>query len=139
MPIQRLKELVNDAQSAILELQSAPVRRDLDIATDHQGEEELIHGLIRTRGDATFGRWHQLETIYCSSERCCQCPHGPFWFRYSRNKRKKTVSVKFAGFPALSEETLDWMRSTVELGVPYVVSLGVPSKERENGVSHSEI
>src|ERR1700726_4071284 len=107
MPIQRLKEIVMGTQSAIQELEKAPFRRDIDIATEHQGQEELIHTLIRTRGNATIGRWHQLETIYCCSERCCQCPHGPFWFRYSRNKRKKTVAVKFAGFPALPEETLD--------------------------------
>jgi hypothetical protein len=134
MPIQRLKKIVVDAQSVIRELESAPVRRDIDIAVEHKGTIELIHAVIRTRGDSANGQWDQLENIYCCSDHCPRCPHGPFWFRYCRNKRKNTVAIKFVAFPALPEGTLERMRSTAKIGVPYVLSFN--PQENRKGIDH---
>lgn len=123
MPLRHLRELAADVQALIRELESAKVRREIDIASEHQGNKELIHSVVRTIGDKSTGRWRQVENIYCCLERCPQCPHGEFVFRYRRNLRKHTVSVTFVGTPALPNAVLEMMRSEVRNPVPYRVSV----------------
>jgi len=55
MPMRRLNEIVIEVQSAIQELEKAPVR-DIDIAVEHTGKEKSIHQVVRTRGNAATGR-----------------------------------------------------------------------------------
>src|ERR1700733_2538017 len=121
MPLRDLREFAADVQALVRELESAKVRREIDIASEHQGNNDLIHSIVRTIGDKSTGRWRQVEKVYCCSERCPQCPHGEFIFRYRRNLRKHTMSVTFVGMPGLPNEILEVMRSEVRDPVPYRV------------------
>jgi hypothetical protein len=123
-PLKHLRQLSADIQSLIQELEGTPVRRDIDIASQHEGKPELIHSVSRTIGDKTTGHWRQVEMIYCCLERCPQCPHGEFIFQYRRNKRTGTVTVNFGGWPALDSKTLEWLRLGVRDPHPYIVSIG---------------
>jgi hypothetical protein len=121
MPLRRLRELAADVESVIHELESSTLRREIDIAEEHDGNASLIHSVVRKIGNEKTGRWRQVEWIYCCSQHCPRCPHGEFVFRYRRNRRKHTTNVSFVGMPALDDKTLEWMRSTVRQAVPYVV------------------
>jgi hypothetical protein len=55
----------------------------------------------------------RADWIYCSAERCPRCPHGDFRFRYGRNKRKDTLSVKYMGTMAFSYEVIEGLRAGV--------------------------
>jgi hypothetical protein len=131
MPLRKLRDLAAQVQLVIRELEDAPMRREIDIAAEHHGSADLIHSVIRTIGDKTTGRWRQIEKIYCSLDHCPQCPHGEFIFRYRRNKRKGSMTVTFAGVPALPNEILELMRSEVRNPVPYRVSLASDQSERK--------
>lgn len=123
MSLKRLRELAAELEGVIHELESSPVRREIDVATEYVETPGLIHEVLRTKGHKASSQWQQLQTVYCSLEHCTLCPHGPFWYRYSRNRRLNRVSVTFAGLPAIDEATLNWMRSTVQVGVPHSVLL----------------
>jgi hypothetical protein len=73
----------------------------------------LVASVLRVIGDPNSGDWYQVERIYCSAERCPRCPHGDFRFRYRRNKRKDTLSVKYMGTMAFSYEVIEELRAGV--------------------------
>jgi hypothetical protein len=129
LPLKYLRELVTDAQSLIRDLEAAPVRREIDIAAEHDDNVDLIHSVVRTIGDRATGRWRQVEKIYCSLEHCPRCPHGEFIFRYRRNKRKKHVTVTFVGTPGLPNEVLEQMRLDIRPPVAAVDILAVTKGE----------
>jgi hypothetical protein len=136
MPLRNLRELASDVQALVRELENAKMRREIDIASEHQGDKNLIHSVVRTIGDKSTGRWRQVENIYCCLEHCPQCPHGEFVFRYRRNIRKRTVSVTFVGMPALPNELLEMMRSEVRDPVPYRVSVAPDIVVEKDDRSH---
>jgi hypothetical protein len=123
MPLRYLRELAADVEALVLELESTKVRREIDIASEHQGNKDLIHSVVKTIGDMSTGRWRQVENIYCCLEHCPRCPHGEFIFQYRRNIRKATVSVNFGGMPALPNDILEMSLSEIRDPVPYSVSV----------------
>ena len=94
MPLSKLRQLRNDLDILISEIENGP-RREIDIAEDHTGDPALIAEVVRVEGDKTSGKWYQVERIYCSLERCPNCPHGDFWYEYQVNKKRKTFRVSF--------------------------------------------
>jgi len=119
MPAKRLRMIAAEINTVLRELETASARRDIDIGAEYDGRDDLIYEVEGTRGSQASGRWHQIQTIYCSLAHCPNCPHGPFRFAYYRNKRKKKTRVRFVGIPALPEQLLISMSSDVSWGTPY--------------------
>src|SRR3990167_2013873 len=114
MPLRWLRELQECIQGIIAEMEALPSAREIDIAAEHAGEPHLIHKVYRLRGDRKRGRWSQLQRIYCSAERCANCPHGPYWYTYRTNKKRGTLSVTFTGKgAAFSPELLEELERNV--------------------------
>lgn len=131
MPLKHLRDIADHVQSLIQKLEGASIRREIDIAADHEGNVDLIHSIVRTMGNQRAGRWQQVEKIYCCREHCPRCPHGEFIFRYRRNKRKRSVTVTFVGMPALPNDILEQMQSDVRDPHPYLISIAP-----DGGVDH---
>jgi hypothetical protein len=79
--------------------------RDVDIAAAHWDPLLIAEVRQRLAGRSDRG-WSQLQSIYCSTARCQQCPHGPFWYRYRPRRRGHLISVRYVGKPFFSEEAL---------------------------------
>lgn len=120
LPLLKLRKLRSDIDILISELESSP-RRELDIAVGRAEAPDMPHEVIEVRGGKRPGGWRQLEKIYCSLERCPNCPHGPYWYRYRANKRKKTVTVAFAGKPFFDHEFIQQLRKDARPGKPYII------------------
>ena len=108
MSLSELWRLRDDLQNIISELENSP-RREIDIATNHTGDPALIARILRVDGDKSRGKWFQVERIFCSIERCADCPHGDFWYEYSQSKKHRTTKVKYRG-KALNLENLRFFR-----------------------------
>jgi hypothetical protein len=96
-------------------------RREIDIASEHTGARELSARVLRVIGDPSSGKWEQIERIYCSLERCPRCPHGDFRYRYQRDRRRGSVSVRYIGTMALSHETVEHLREGICAGMLYEI------------------
>jgi hypothetical protein len=117
MPLTELRRLASDLQKLIQELEAGP-QRDIDIATEHNGDPKLVAKVLRTSGSPSDHHWYQVERIYCSIERCPSCPHGDFKYRYQRRKNG-TIRKKYICKMALSDEIVQRMKSTVTQGHRY--------------------
>jgi hypothetical protein len=102
-PLFNLKEELNELKSktakleaVISEIESSP-RREIDMADSHTGDPAFIAKSTLLRGKRGERRWRVRESIYCSLERCPNCPHGDYFYDYFRNKRKGTLTVKLVG------------------------------------------
>lgn len=112
-PLQRLRKLRDDILSIIDELEALPDRRDVDIAAAFTGDPALVHEVDHIIGKKDTGKWVQLQKIYCSLERCPECPHGWYLYRYRSNKKRGTVSVEFLNKPGFSPELMKTMSKSV--------------------------
>ena len=100
-----LRQYREDLDAVIGELESVPERREIDIAAEHSGEPDLVGEVLDVQDE---GRWReQLQTIYCSTDRCPRCPHGPYWYTYRQNVRKGTTSIRYAGRPFVDMKLVD--------------------------------
>ena len=108
MPLKKLRELRDDVQTVITDIESQRDRRDIDIASEFRGEPEFVAEVLRASGNKESGKWEQLEKIYCSRERCSRCPHGPFFFTYRRIKSSGKLKVKYSGKPVFNFNPDDW-------------------------------
>lgn len=54
--------------------------REVGIAERFSGEEGLVAEVLEVRGDKSTGEWREVVKLYCSAERCEDCPHGPYVF-----------------------------------------------------------
>lgn len=105
-PLRRLRELVGEVEGLIATIEKQP-RRELDIAADFSGRPERIAAVLRTRGTPDSGTWYQLLRINCAEQVCAECPHGDFWYRYRRNKRKRTIRVQYVGKAVFSQNVIE--------------------------------
>ena len=112
MSLKTLRELRDDLSEIIREQEAQP-RREIDIAAEHTGDPALIARVLRTVGDPNSGRWHQVERIYCTFERCPRCPHGDFRYRYQRNKRKGTITVDYVGTQVFDHELIERLKARI--------------------------
>jgi hypothetical protein len=96
MPLTKLRRLRNELHALITELENGP-RREIDIADSHTGDPTLIARVLRVIGDKTSGKWIQVERIFCSQERCHDCPHGDYLYEYRQNTKRGTTTVRFKG------------------------------------------
>jgi hypothetical protein len=89
-------------------------------ATDREREAAEAHcdPTLVARVMRTQGRSRKLQTIYCSSTRCEDCPHGPYWYTYRSSRRKGTTTVQFTGYSFLDEATVVQMHRDVEEATP---------------------
>ena len=117
MSLKTLRRFAVDLQHLIEEFQSYPPR-EIDIASEHNGNPALVAQILRTDGNPKGIKWYQVERIYCSAERCLSCPHGDFKYRYQRSKNGR-ISKKYVCTMAINNETIKWMRLTVKQGVAY--------------------
>ena len=108
LPLVELMELRDELQIIITDIENGP-RREIDIATDHKGDPDLIAQVLRIVGDKTNGKWIQVERIFCSKEKCPKCPHGDFHYEYRINKKKGITTVRFKGI-GFNEEVLGNIR-----------------------------
>ena len=106
MSLRRLRNLRDELDAIISELDALPHLREIDIAIEHSGNVSLIHEVVAIKGTKESGRWRQQESIYCSQERCPRCPHGPHWYRYRANKKRKSVTATFEGTPVFDHKML---------------------------------
>ena len=114
MPLRKLKELRDCIEGIIEGIEASPERREIDIAVEHSGEAELVHTVYRNRGSKNRGIWYQVQTIYCSLDRCPNCPHGPYSYTYRRNKKRGTLSVTFRGKPVFHPEFIEKLMQQVK-------------------------
>lgn len=96
MSLSALRKLRDELQVLINEIENGP-RREIDIATDHKGDPAFIAEIVKIIGDKKSGKWIQVERIFCSKEKCPECPHGDFHYEYRLNSRKGTTSVRYRG------------------------------------------
>ena len=106
--LRELREIRDTVNALIQEVEQGP-RREIDIADAHTGDPAFIHE-VKWETEWKAGRQRRCELIYCSSQRCPECPHGSFIFKYRRNLRKKTREVMYVGRPVLDLDALDEMR-----------------------------
>jgi hypothetical protein len=116
-PLSKLRQKLNELRAeaaelevVISEIESGP-RREIDIADSHTGDPAFVAKSTLLHGQRGEGRWSVRESIYCSLERCPNCPHGDYFYEYRRNKRKGTLTVKFRGIPVFKIEDLEAMAS----------------------------
>jgi len=88
-----LRTLRDDVQVVIAEIERGD-RRELDIASDHTGDPSLIAEVLEVRGDKASGKWIEVRRIYCSPERCPQCPHGDYWYECRDRRATGTSTVR---------------------------------------------
>jgi hypothetical protein len=108
--INELKSKIADLKVLISEIESGP-RREIDIADQHTGNPTFIARSVLLDGERGKGRWYVRESIYCSLERCPNCPHREYAYTYSYNKRKRIATVKFTGIPVFEIDDLKAMAS----------------------------
>jgi hypothetical protein len=94
-------------------LTNNPFEPEEEIAQAHYNPD-LIHKVERSTGSS-----RRLQSIYCSFERCPDCPHGPYWYVYRTSKRKGVVFVRFDGSPAFPPSLIEEMRKHVSPPVAY--------------------
>jgi hypothetical protein len=99
MSLRTLKQLRDDIQMIIDEIESDPIPRNVDIGENFSGETGLIAEVLQKNDCKKEFKWHQIQTIYCSPKRCRRCPHGPFLYLYLRKKKTGEVTVKYIGEP----------------------------------------
>lgn len=112
MPLGELRSLAGELQQLIGELEAGP-RREIDLIAEHSGDPALVARILRIEGDPKSSNWYQIERIYCSVERCPECPHGDYRFRYQQNKRKKTLKKTFIAKMAFDHETIENIKRNV--------------------------
>lgn len=93
MSLAALRTLRDDVQVVIAEIERGD-RRELDIASDHTGDRSLIAEVLEVRGDKASGKWIEVRRIYCSPERCSQCPHGDYWYECRDPRATGTPMVR---------------------------------------------
>lgn len=120
MPLTTLRKIQSDLNALVRELEGAP-RREVDIATAHKGIAALTCEVLEVKRVGVGKRLRQLETIYCSSEHCPLCPHGPYWYEYQTNKRRKTVTVVFRGKMAFDYDLIQELKKNARPGNACVI------------------
>ena len=98
--LRELRQLRDDVNSVIRELEAGP-RRDIDIALEFDGSEDRIAEVVDTRGRSRPRACIRNLRIYCSDERCSDCPHGPFLYEYWMTQ--KGLRIKFVGIPFIAD------------------------------------
>jgi hypothetical protein len=131
MPLIELRRLRDGINSCIQQLEQGE-KREIDIAYEHTGDPERTARVLRVIGDPNSGRWSQVERVFCSAERCPDCPHGDFLYRYRRNRRRGTTSAKYGGTMAFSDETIQHLRRDVRMGEAYEITIYAPSRKGED-------
>ena len=135
MPLFELRRLRDGINFCIQQLEQSE-RREIDIAYEHTGDPERTARVVRIIGDPNSGKWSQVEQVFCSAERCPHCPHGDFLYRYRRNKRRGTTSVKYGGTMAFRDETIQHLRRNVRIGEAYEITIYAPNPKGEDQSKH---
>jgi hypothetical protein len=65
---------LDELDAVIARIESLGVPRDIDIGADFSGNDELIAEVIRKSPTEKPGVWCQIQTIYCSRDKCGRCP-----------------------------------------------------------------
>jgi hypothetical protein len=120
MPLMKLRKLHSELGVIIRYLKNRPLR-EVDVAYDHRGLPGQTCQVLDVRQITPGSKWRQLEKVYCCEQRCKRCPHGPYWYEYRANARRKTVAVTFKGAPAFDYELLQELKRTARPGKPYVI------------------
>ena len=117
IPLSKLKQELKELKTKAAELEAViheiekGERREIDIADSNTGDPVLVSNSILLDGERGKGRWYVRESIYCSLEKCPNCPHGEYFYEYRYNKRKHAMNVRFRGIPAFKTEDLEAMIS----------------------------
>jgi hypothetical protein len=104
MSLKDLRTLRDYLDSLIQKIENGS-RREIDIATDHPEEPSRIRVLGIQGNPETSKSWIQREQILCA-QRCSNCPHGEFLYRYKRRK-DGSLSVKYLGKAVFESDILD--------------------------------
>ena len=99
MSLRTLKQLWDDIQIIIDEIESNPIPRNVDIGKNFSGEPDLVAEVLRKDDYKKDSKWCQVQTIYCSPQRCKWWPRGPFYYLYRWKKKTGEVTVKYLGEP----------------------------------------
>jgi hypothetical protein len=118
MPLRDLRQLHDYIGSLLTKLDQGP-RREIDIATEHPEDPSRVR-VLRINGDPKSSRWMQVERIYCSPP-CADCPHGDYFYRYTRRKNG-SVRVQFKSKAFFPHETLEHLKEGVR---PSMASLEI--------------
>lgn len=70
MSLRTLKQLRDDIQIIIDEIESNPIPRNVDIGKNFSGESDLVAEVLRKDDYKKDSKWCQVQTIYCSPQRC---------------------------------------------------------------------
>jgi hypothetical protein len=106
MTTKSLLELREAIDEELEERKDRPISED-DIANNFKGEDELIAKLYQREPYPQDKRRFSVSAkIFCSKERCNNCPHGPFSFQYKYNK-SGALKVKFIGKPVFDLDILE--------------------------------
>jgi hypothetical protein len=120
MPLIELRKLRSELSLLIRVLESCPLR-EVDVAYSFLGLPVQTCQVLEVKQISPGRKWRQLEKVYCSEQRCERCPHGPYWYEYRANARRKSVAVTFKGAPAFDYELLQELKRSARLGEPYII------------------
>lgn len=93
----KLQDLEIELRSAI---EFKAIEAEIEIARRHW-DQTLVDRVIRNEGNC-----RKLQTIFCSIERCNNCPHGPHWYIFSRGKGGKTRVIYDSTAPSTDDADL---------------------------------
>ena len=127
----QLRLEIVEINGVIAKIESLPVPRDTDIGADFSGNDELIAEIIDKSPTQKTSVWYQTQMIYCSTDKCDSCPHGPFTYKYRRNKRGE-ITVKYAGQPVFDTRLLVKQLQRIREKPPSKQGILVPQGNRKN-------
>ena len=120
MPLVKLRKLRSELAALIRDLETHPPR-EVDVAYDHHALPGQTCQILAVKQVIPGRKWRQLEKVFCCEERCKRCPHGPYWYEYRANTRRRTVTVTFKGAPAFDYEVLQELKSRTRPGKAYII------------------
>lgn len=123
---------LDEIDRIIAEIEELPVPRNIDIGAGFSGNKELIAEIIHKSLTKKTSVWYQTQTIYCSTDKCESCPHGPFIYKYRRNKRGQ-ITVKYVGQPVFDTRHLVNQLQRIREKPPPKQGILVRQDNRKNG------
>src|SRR4051794_18502777 len=102
LTIADLNELAELARAAAEQKATRPTEEDL--ARESVGNEALIADVLERQ--VFRHSVQEVRRIYCSARRCHRCPHGPFRFKITSNKKTGEVVESYIIGPGDAEEAV---------------------------------
>jgi len=131
-PLKELKKQKAELEKIITELEKQPPRI-LDIAYERIQKNHRFKILKIEGSPKKDKKWRQVERIICKTK-CSKCPHGDFWYRYSKRK-DGSLNIKLLGEYFFDFEVVQKMMKEAKKIKPQIGDFVVINDDEKRGVS----